>query len=347
MSRLPRDYRRLETTFYIFFSFLLLSAAVASADGVSTNRRLGHGINMGDMLEAPSEGEWGFMLEEKYFPLIASRGFDSVRIPIRWSAAGRSNPRPPYAIAEAFFKRVDRAIDAALASRLAVVINCHHYTELFSDLAGQRDRFLAIWGQIASRYRRYPPELVFEILNEPNGALDSRKWNTLLKETLAVIRKTNPDRAVVIDTADWGGVGSIGSLELPDDGNLILTVHYYNPFPFTHQEADWVEGSMAWKGTRWEGTPLERSEVKRDMNEVRRFASKMKIPVFVGEFGAYEKADMTSRVKWTAYCASVFEELGFSWAYWEFCAGFGVYDPAKKDWRPELLGALTANRRTP
>jgi endoglucanase len=29
-----------------------------------------------------------------------------------------------------------------------------------------------------------------------------------------------------------------------------------------------------------------------------------------------------------------------SWAYWEFGAGFGVYNPATRQWREELLGAL-------
>ena len=35
------------------------------------------------------------------------------------------------------------------------------------------------------------------------------------------------------------------------------------------------------------------------------------------------------------------EARGFSWAYWEFGAGFGVYDREKKEWREPLLKALT------
>jgi endoglucanase len=29
-----------------------------------------------------------------------------------------------------------------------------------------------------------------------------------------------------------------------------------------------------------------------------------------------------------------------AWAYWEFRAGFGVYDPATDAWREDLLAAL-------
>jgi endoglucanase len=35
------------------------------------------------------------------------------------------------------------------------------------------------------------------------------------------------------------------------------------------------------------------------------------------------------------------EKRGFSWAYWEFCAGFGVYDQQKGQWREPLRKALT------
>ena len=50
------------------------------------NRRLGRGMNLGNALEAPREGEWGLTLEEDFFERVQKAGFRSVRIPIRWSA---------------------------------------------------------------------------------------------------------------------------------------------------------------------------------------------------------------------------------------------------------------------
>ena len=55
-------------------------------DAFEINQELGRGVNLGNALEAPVEGEWGVVLQEEYFDLIADQGFDSVRIPIRWSA---------------------------------------------------------------------------------------------------------------------------------------------------------------------------------------------------------------------------------------------------------------------
>jgi endoglucanase len=34
------------------------------------------------------------------------------------------------------------------------------------------------------------------------------------------------------------------------------------------------------------------------------------------------------------------EKRGWSWAYWEFGAGFGVYDRTREAYREELLRAL-------
>ena len=61
-------------------------------DAFYRNSRIGKGINLGNAFEAPTEGEWGVRLEKAYFDIIAKAGFNSVRIPIRWSAHAKSTP---------------------------------------------------------------------------------------------------------------------------------------------------------------------------------------------------------------------------------------------------------------
>ncbi len=307
-------------------------------DAQTINQKIGRGINLGNALEAPNEGDWGVVLQPDYFKAIAQAGFNSVRIPIRWSNHALADS--PYTIDRTFFERVDWAIDQAERNNLLAIINIHHYEEIFEQPEAQKTRFLALWQQIGHRYKNKPPELIFEILNEPHDRLTPQLWNEYAKLALQVIRKENPKRAVIVGTANWGGTGALNQLQLPDDSLLILTFHYYSPFHFTHQGASWVEGSDAWLGTKWSGTSQERQAVQKDFDQVNNWAVAHHIPVFMGEFGAYSKADMDSRVRWTSFVAREAEKRGFSWAYWEFCSGFGVYDPQTNKWRNALLQAL-------
>ncbi len=308
-------------------------------DAFVLSARLGRGVNLGNALEAPNEGDWGVTLYEEYFALIEQGGFDSVRIPIRWSAHVAT--RSPYAIAPAFFERVDWAVEQALSRDLLVVINMHHYEEMFEDPESEQERFLALWRQIAEHYADYPPELLFEILNEPHGALSVSRWNALLKETLEVIRESNPTRVVVIGPVNWNNVDALGSLQLPeDDRHIIATFHYYEPFHFTHQGAEWAQGADAWLGTTWDGSETQRRAVVVDFDRAAEWGRRRNRPLYLGEFGAYSKADMDSRARWTAFVARTAEEHGISWAYWEFCAGFGVFDRARGAWNEPLWEAL-------
>lgn len=303
--------------------------------------RLGQGVNLGNALEAPNyEGEWGMYIEDEFFGLIADAGFDSVRLPIRWDT--RAAESSPWTIDPDVFERVDNLVDLALAADVAIIIDFHHFEDLYADPAGNRDRFLAIWGQIADHYADAPQEVFFELQNEPHNALTTELWNELLADTLDVVRVTNPDRMVIVGPGMWNSAWELGNLELPDDPALIGTFHMYEPFQFTHQGAEWVGGSDAWLGTTWDGSSDDVAPILQVMDLASAWSDETGVPLLMGEFGSYEKADMTSRVSWTEYVRTEAEKRGFAWAYWEFGAGFGIYDRDAGDWRAGLRDALVA-----
>ncbi|MCC6546952.1 glycoside hydrolase family 5 protein [Candidatus Sumerlaeota bacterium] len=314
-----------------------LSPAAAIDDASAT---IGRGLNLGNALEAPREGEWGYTIKATDFDTIKSAGFTNVRIPISW--AYYAAPKPPYQIDPKFFSRVDEIVDAALDRGLVVILNDHHENELCKDPAAHRERFIAQWRQIAQHFSHRPASLYFELLNEPHGKLDDGAWNELLLGALAEVRKANPTRPVVIGPANYNTISKLEKLKLPrDDRNLIVTVHYYEPFNFTHQGAEWTgPEATKWLGTKWEGTDAEKAAVEKHLAAAARWGGENNRPVYLGEFGAYSKGAMESRARWTDFVARTAEKNHMSWSYWEYCAGFGVYDPKAKEYRPELLRAL-------
>ncbi len=331
------------TTILSLLFLILVSSAQNREKAFEMNQNLGRGINFGNMFEAPSETAWGNPWQPEYTKLVAEAGFNHVRIPIRWETEERSSDTFPYSISPEFLKRIEQVVDSALKNGLYAIINMHHHEELYENPDDQKERFLAQWQQISEYFSNYPDSLLFEILNEPHGNLSAEKWNNFLADALTAIRESNQERIVLIGTAEYGGLGGLSKLELPDDDNIILTVHYYNPFRFTHQGASWVDGSDDWLETEWNDTETERQVVQNEFAPLKAFAESNKIPVHIGEFGAYSAADMDSREKWTTFIARYLETQDWSWAYWEFCAGFGIYNQDSKTYYNELVNALLHN----
>jgi endoglucanase len=309
-------------------------------DAFEQNLRLIRTVNLGNYLESPRDQSWGVEIGPIDFQRISEAGFTAVRVPIRWSDWAMEDA--PYTILATFFSgTVTPVVDNAIRNGLAVIINIHHFDPLYEDPAGQKQRFLTIWDQIARYYQKYPDECFFEILNEPHGNLVSSAWNAMLPEVIDTIRASNPYRTLIIGGANWNGLYDLRNMELPeDDRGIIGTFHYYSPFQFTHQGASWVDGADAWLGTTWYSTPAQKEAVVSDMEVAVRWSESVDRPVFMGEFGSYSAADQTSRMRWTYFVSRSAEEQGISWGYWEYCSGFGVFDKSANQWRDWLLNAL-------
>lgn len=233
---------------------LILILPVANAEETHTEIpeiQLGRGINIGGIFEAPVEGGWGLDVDVDFFDAIADAGFDSIRIPIRWSSHTESVP--PFRINETFFKRIDWVLDQAERVKLAIVINVHHYEEYMEDPPGHQSRFLSIWEQISERYANRSKRLHFELLNEPSGRFNevTGMWNRHLADAIDIVRQKNPDRMIVVGPVEWNSVKKLNELVLPDDPNIVVTVHFYDPFKFTHQGAHWTNNNYP-RGVKWD-----------------------------------------------------------------------------------------------
>ena len=97
--------------FFLFLSLLIIGWRVPCTDendnktadatkAFQRSKNIGRGINFGNALESPIEGAWGLTIKEFYIQAIADLGFNSVRLPICWSA--HTGSVAPYTIGPVF-----------------------------------------------------------------------------------------------------------------------------------------------------------------------------------------------------------------------------------------------------
>jgi endoglucanase len=339
-------------------------------------KRFRRGANLGNYLEAPPGQDWGARYTAEDFKHIQQEGFDHVRLPVAWHHY--TGPGPEFKLGPAIFAKVDPLVNWAKERGLNVILNIHHFDAFTSDPKKHRDKFLALWRQIAAHYAKAPDGVAFELLNEPRDAATTAALNPIYAEAIRLIRKTNPQRTLFVGPGKWNQVGELAHLRLPeDDHNLIVTVHSYDPFYFTHQGASWAGADVKVTGIRYPGPPekpltppaglklntwvkdwLERyNTLPAGQNPCgpRAFRGAVRLakqwsdyygrPVHVGEFGCYVKADAPSRARYLKDCRQALDEAGLGWALWDWKAGFRYWDSQQNRPEPGLREALFPGRK--
>ena len=310
---------------------------IGELDAFEINRRLGRGVNI-----LGYDPIWRSIkdarMKDKHFNLIRKVGFNSVRIalhPFRDGGIDEENR-----IRDEWLKVLDWAVEQALRNDLMAVLDFHEYRLMGQDPLSNKERFLEAWRQIAEHYKDRSESVLFEILNEPHGKLTPEMWNQLHSEASSIIRDSNPERIIIIGPGNWNDIGYLDKLELPEkDRNIIVTIHYYRPMDFTHQGASWA-GRKDKVGVEWKGTAEEKEAIIKDFEKAKRWSEKWNRPLFLGEFGVYDKADMGSRVRYLSFISRLAEEMGWSWAYWQFDSDFILYDVDNDKWVKPVLNAL-------
>lgn len=314
------------------------SSSVGDADedpAFATAQRMGRGVNV-----LGFDGIWDGGTDAPFrlstFLVLREAGFRHVRI----NLFGFKYMDADHVIAPQVLDDLDRVLDASIAAGLVPVIDQHDLELCQIEPERCAAPLLAFWKQVSERYAGRYPEAVFEILNEPGGTMTSDEWNALSGDVLALIRKTNPARTVIVAALNSENPTSIEVLALPvADRNIIVTVHYYKPFLFTHQGAPWSPDLAALPVTDW-GTPAEKVVVESDLQVIAQWAKAQRRPVYLGEFGVYEAAPMAARARYAGFLARAAESLGWPWAYWQFDHDFALFDMDTQTFVPEILRAL-------
>jgi endoglucanase len=233
---------------------------------------------------------------------------------------------------------VTLAVDTALGNGLNVILNVHHFDEIMEDPRAEMRRFLSIWRQIGSAFSNRSDNLWFEALNEPNGKLEGKLMQAAQEVAVLAIREQNPDRIIILGGENWSDINSLPSNIAPPDNNIVYTLHYYEPFGFTHQFASWVPQHLVNKKRGW-GSRQDKAALAQAITVVESFREAIGHPVFVGEFGVHDPVDNDERVEWVRAVRTATETADIPWCLWSFSNTFALYSD-KTGWDEDMVAAL-------
>jgi endoglucanase len=307
-------------------------------------------------------------INENDIKFIDSIGYDHVRIPIDEQEMWDSTGIP---IKEAF-KYLTNCLDWCAKYNLKAIVDmhiirAHHFNAgndgtkniLWVDSSAQ-ENFINLWVQLSSALHTYSNKMVaYEILNEA-VAPDHEDWNKLMNKTVAVIRKLEHERVLVIGPNMWQIAPNLKYLRLPEgDRNIILSFHTYSPLAFTHYKTDWSQMKYYKGAVHYPGQIISTNDYKkyidttnaallnqtsdaRDIFNKQRlievfkggleFAKSKNLQLYCGEFGCIPTVDRKERLLFYGDMISALEENNIAWCNWEYKGDFGLYffDAEKK-----------------
>lgn len=217
-----------------------------------------------------SETYWGQpVTKPELFRMMKEAGFGAIRVPVTWYNHMDKDGN----VDKEWMKRVHEVVDYVIDNGLYCIINVHHDTGADSNedsawlkadeksYDAVKDRYEGLWKQIATEFKDYGKELLFESYNEmldtysswcfasfqasgkynaTSAASSYNAINSYAKSFRDVVRATggnNETRNLIVNTyAAANGYGTwsnhliepVSQLKLPEAaGHMIVEVHAY------------------------------------------------------------------------------------------------------------------------
>jgi endoglucanase len=326
----------------------------ASGFTIKRGTNIAHWLSQSDRRGA----ERANFFTQKDIAFIDSAGFDHIRLPVDeeqlWDSLGGRH--------DDAFALLDSCLSWAGAAGLRVVLDLHilrsHYFNaeekpLWKQPAAQ-DKFIQLWKDLSSAVKKYSDTMVaYEFMNEP-VADSAEQWNVLLARVADSIRSWEPERVLVIGSNRWQSVNTFDELRVPpNDRNIILSFHFYEPFHLTHFHASWTrlkdfKGQVQYPGeivvngtTDEERRVYNRDTLEKMMAKPIHLADSLKLPLYCGEFGVIDGSPRDSKVRWYKDLIAIFDKHNIAYANWNFKSGsFGIVDENLKP-DTEMVNILT------
>ena len=331
---------------------------IPDTPGIRMVEQMGPGWNLGNTLCPFSDGFIGPEAETSWgnprttpemLAMVKAAGFTCVRIPATWSNHLIDDN---YTIDPLWIGRVQEIVDYAYNLGLYVILNMHHddycggYIPDKANEAQTTERYIAVWAQIAERFKNYGERLLFEAINEPRVEGSLLEWiggthsqrqvvNRLHAAFVKIVRASggnNAERWLLLPTYGASSLPYVmKALRLPEgDERLIVSVHAYVPHDFAMNTPE-----AATYGDK------EKKELEKTLGRIYDRFIKKGIPVYLDEFGAVDKGNMEDRARYFTDYTAIAARYGMRCAVWDDGGDFRLLDRSNLRWlEPEVVRAI-------
>jgi endoglucanase len=291
------------------------------------------------------------MFTSEDFAAIKSLGADVIRLPI--DLFSMTDGEPDYILDPLFLKFLDKAVDYAEENKIHLILDNHSSDGSNGATLDTIDEVLIpIWTQIAERFKDRSDYVIYEVLNEPYG-VSSERWGEIQGSAIEAIRTKDEKHTIVVGGTSWNSIDELVKLPVYEDKNLVYTFHFYDPFLFTHQGADWatpslvnlknvpfpadagvlpdvpvdLKGSWVEDSLNYDYTRAAAKEtLASSLDKAALFSAERGVAVFCGEFGVYARnSRQEDRVRWYKLITEMLDERRIARTSWDYTGGFGLF----------------------
>jgi endoglucanase len=233
------------------------------------------------------------------------------------------------------------------------VIICYHSGNLDENTyIHENQRVIALWQMLAKKYsRESDDDLFFELYNEPPH-MNPDIWQNAANEIIKGVRLIDKKRTLIVGASNYNSIYELSRTTPLNDNNIIYTFHFYEPFFFTHQGAEWIGDQVAtinvpfpynastfpplsprakntWGETNYYQYRTDGNEqsVRDKLHIVKNWGLKYNVPLLCGEYGAYNKyADLDSRCRYIKAVRQTLKAMHIPGILWDYNSNFSIFE---------------------
>ena len=185
-------------TLFFYITFFISLKLIAQVSPYQIVQDMGRGLNLGNTLSAPVEGNWASIVYEQFFIDVKNEGFSNVRIPVDFygdrtsgstesfsinsgTASDYSGSISDFTVSSTYLNRLKTVIDWSINQGLYTVLDFHgaelkseflttfnssepnHCEPSSAKRAADLMKFKSIWTAIANHFINYPETLSLKL----------------------------------------------------------------------------------------------------------------------------------------------------------------------------------------